>query len=263
MVLVGASNCNAPSLYPRRYVVLIISKDHELTHDWDIVILWNLDIRRSIILSKPRVHFGPYGPYMFCLDFGFDEKKSEFKVVRVAYFHEDNSAYTVFPPEVDVYSLSTGLLKKIIKEISRRTIEYFYSCVYLNGVTHWVLYIKNEGGYFENRLLVFDLGDERFSEMGLPKRVAHVSPLDLSVTLCRDQISVIQYAKGCNKDKFCDRFVVFGMNQYGEMESCTKKFVLVLGNRISLAIGFRINGEFLIEKCVGHLPSYDPKSKSA
>ncbi|PHT90046.1 hypothetical protein T459_05159 [Capsicum annuum] len=158
----------------------------------DTTILWNPAIRKSIILPKSRVHFGPYEPCMFCLGFGFDENNSEFNVVRIAYLQD---------------------------------------------------------------------GDERFSEMGLPKRVTHVSPLDLSVTLRRDQFFVVWYTKGCDKDEFCDRCVVFGMNRYGEMESCTKKFVLVLGNGISLAIGFGRNGEFLIGKCVGHLPSYDPERK--
>ncbi|PHT36667.1 hypothetical protein CQW23_24367 [Capsicum baccatum] len=128
---------------------------------------------------------------MLCLGFWFDEKKSEFKVVRIAYLQNGNGAYIVLPPEVE-----------------------------------------NKGGDFVNRLLVFDLGDERFSEMGLPKRAAHVSPLDLSVTLCGDQISVLWYAKGRNR-----------------------------GNGISYAIGFGTNGEVLVEKCVGHLLSYDPESK--
>ncbi|PHU12465.1 hypothetical protein BC332_19395 [Capsicum chinense] len=123
----------------------------------DTVILWNPAIRKSIILAKPRVHFGPYGPYMFCLGFGFDEKKSDFKVVRIAYLQDGNGAYTVLPPEVEVYSLSTGLWKTVKKDIRCRIVEYFYSSVYLKGAIHWVSYRKNEGGDFANRLLVFHL----------------------------------------------------------------------------------------------------------
>ncbi|KAM3222292.1 F-box protein like [Capsicum annuum] len=149
----------------------------------DTVILWNPAIRKSIILPKPRVHFGPYGPYMFCLGFGFDEKKCDFKVVRIAYLQDGNGAYTVLPPEVEVYSLSTGLWKTVKKDIRCRIVEYFYSSVYLKGAIHWVSYRKNEGGDFANRLLVFHLGDERFSEMGLPKRWIMFLELYVKTTL--------------------------------------------------------------------------------
>ncbi|KAF3634154.1 hypothetical protein FXO37_26635 [Capsicum annuum] len=90
----------------------------------DTVILWNPAIRKSIILPKPRVHFGPYGPYMFCLGFGFDEK-SDFKVVRTTYLQDGNGAYTVLPPEVEVYSLSTGLWKTFGVELLSISIVVF------------------------------------------------------------------------------------------------------------------------------------------
>ncbi|PHT36668.1 hypothetical protein CQW23_24368 [Capsicum baccatum] len=218
----------------REHYCLDTHLNGKILYDWhpDVVILWNQDIRKSIILPNPRVHFGPYEPYMLCLGFRFDERKSEFKVVRIAYLQDGNGTYTILPPEVEVYSLSTGLWKTVKKDNRCRIVECVYSSFYLNGAIHWVSHIKNEGGDFMNRLLVFDLGDQRFSEMGLPKRAAHVSLLDLCVTLCGDQISVLWYAKGRNK-----------------------------GNGISYAIGFRRNGEFLVEKCVGHLLSYDPVIK--
>ncbi|KAK4369042.1 hypothetical protein RND71_012834 [Anisodus tanguticus] len=121
--------------------------------------------------------------------------------------------------------------------------------------------VENGGWGFSNGLLVFDLADEKFSEIGLPRELVHVSPLDLSVSLCGGRISMFWYEKGRDFSKSCDRCAVWVMNQYGELESWTKKFVVVLEGGLSHAIGFRGNGEFLVEKFVGDLLSYDPENK--
>lgn len=226
------------------------------------IILWNPAIRKGITLPTPRVHFGPYGPYMFCFGFGFDYKTNDHKVVRIAYLQGFNGAYTVLPPEVEVYSLSTGLWKTVnSNDISCKIVEYFYSSVYQNGAIHWVCYRKSEGGVFSNSLLVFDLSDETFSEMGLPRELVHVSPLDLTVSSCGELISMIWYEKGRDRGESCDCCAVWVMNQYGELNSWTKKFVVILERGLSHAIGFRRNGEFLVEKGVGDLISYDPERK--
>ncbi|KAM3395668.1 F-box/kelch-repeat protein [Capsicum galapagoense] len=226
------------------------------------IVLWNAGIRRSVTLPKPRVHFGPYGPYMFCLGFGFDERNSDFKVVRIAYLQNEYGAYTVLPPEVELYSSSTGLWKDVDpKGIRCKIIEYLYSSVYVNGVIHWVSCVKNEGGGFLNGLLGFDLGDEKFREMCLPQSLVRVSPMDLSVRLCGDRISVIWYEKGRDVGEACDRCGVWVMDRYGEVESWNKKFVVVLEGGISHAVGFGRNGEFMVEKFVGDLLSYDSESK--
>ncbi|XP_059282473.1 F-box/kelch-repeat protein At3g23880-like [Lycium ferocissimum] len=226
------------------------------------IVLWNPAIRKSITLPKPRVHFGPYGPYMFCLGFGFDRNNCDFKVVRIAYLQNKYGAYSVLPPEVEVYSLSSGLWRTVdSKDVRCKIIEYFYSSVYLNGAIHWVCCVKNDDGEFTSNLLVFDLTDEKFSEMCLPRELVHVSPLDLSVSLCEGQISMFWYEKGRDNGESCDCCAVWVMNQYGEVESWTKKFVVVLEGGLSHAIGFRGNGEFLVEKFVGDLMSYDPERK--
>ncbi|XP_059285001.1 F-box/kelch-repeat protein At3g06240-like [Lycium ferocissimum] len=224
------------------------------------IILWNPAIRRSITLPKPtHVQFGSYGPHI-CLGFGFDQKTHDHKVVRIAYLHDDHEANTVLPSKVEVYSLSTGLWKTVNSKIHCKIIEYVYTSVYLSGAIHWISYTENEGGEFTNSLLVFDLSKEKFSEIGLPQELVHVSPFDLSVRLCGGQISMIWFKKGCDCGESWDRCAVWVMNQYGELESWTKKFVVVLEGGISHVIGFTGNGESLVMDYNGDLLSYNPES---
>ncbi|XP_059283117.1 F-box/kelch-repeat protein At3g23880-like [Lycium ferocissimum] len=224
------------------------------------IILWNPAIRRSITLPNPHVQFGSYKSHI-CLGFGFDQKTHDHKVMRIAYLHDNHGANTVLPPKVEVYSLSTGLWKTVnSKDIHCKIIERFYTSVYLSGAIHWISYTENEGGEFTNSLLVFDLSEEKFSEIGFPRELIHVSPTDLSVSLCGGQISMIWFEKCWDCDESWDRCAVWVMNQYGELESWTKKFVLVLEGGISQAVGFRGNGESLVMEYNGDLLSYNPES---
>lgn len=89
--------------------------------------------------------------------------------------------------------MSTGLWETIDSNYSfNRKLHFEDHSIYLNGAIHWVACGENEGGDITNSLLVFDLSDETFSEIGFPRVLAaHDFELDLSVTLCGEKNSVI------------------------------------------------------------------------
>ncbi|MCD9559866.1 hypothetical protein HAX54_018192 [Datura stramonium] len=172
------------------------------------------------------------------LDFGFDHKTRYFKVANIAYPREANDYYMA-PPEVEVYKLSTGLWETVNSKGFNYKLDEDCTSVYFNGAIHWVSHSENEDGEITNNLLVFDLSDETFSEMGLPLMLAHVSSVDLSITLCGEHISVILIPRLSGEiGPLCDSCVVWVMNQYGKLESWMKKFVVDLNGEIDNAVGF-------------------------
>lgn len=98
-----------------------------------------------------------------------------------------------FPLRVEVYKLSTRLWEIIDSNCSfNHKLHFEDRSIYLNGEIHWVACGENKGGKLTNSLLVFDLSDETFSQIGFPRVLAaHDFELDLSVTLCGEKNSVI------------------------------------------------------------------------
>ncbi|XP_060182199.1 F-box protein At3g07870-like [Lycium barbarum] len=221
----------------------------------DTIILWNPTIRKTLSLPKPCIVISSPKMY-FCLGFGFDLKTQDFKVGRIAYLQGTNA-------EVEVYSLSTGVWKTVnSKGINGKLVKYFYTTTYLNGAIHWVSYRKKKNGKFTNSLLVFDLSDETFSEMGLPRWLVHVSPSVLSVSLCGDRISVFQYRKSC--EVTLESCVVSVMNQYGNKKSWRKIYTAMFKSEFEYSFAFVVSSEdnyWNPLRNFGGVLFYDPEKK--
>ena len=73
------------------------------------------------------------------------------------------------PPEVEVYSLATGEWRMVtalapIGAARRQERQTFF-----NGALHWVTMRRLSDKELINFIMVFDLGDEVFREIALPK----------------------------------------------------------------------------------------------
>ena len=69
--------------------------------------LWNPCVRKFVKLPKPNITCFSHGDYNASVGFGFDSKTNDYKVVRFVTLGEKGQKGKS-PPEVEVYSLSTG-----------------------------------------------------------------------------------------------------------------------------------------------------------
>ncbi|CAK9169333.1 unnamed protein product [Ilex paraguariensis] len=82
----------------------------------------------------------------------------------------------------------------------------------------------------------FNVGDEIFKDMNLPKLLVDANPFNLSISVCGEMITVFQYDNRL-KSKRCSVWI---MKEYGVVET---------------------NGELLMALSDGTLVLYNPKSK--
>ncbi|KAI8006507.1 F-box/kelch-repeat protein [Camellia lanceoleosa] len=112
---------------------------------------------------------------------------------------------------------------------------------------------------FCNVVLSFDIGSEVFCEMRLPKKLVSEFPLDLSVAVYGDSISVFHYDnRGPCTNRDCEVWI---MKEYGVVESWVKQFSVCLVEGISNVLGFRNNGELLVEMWNKKVVSYQTANK--
>ncbi|CAL5369162.1 unnamed protein product [Camellia sinensis] len=163
------------------------------------------------------------------------------------------------PPKVEVYALSTGKWKTVnASNVRHNMVEFFWSKAFVNGAVHWVVYSQSNS-VFCNVVLLFDTGSEVFREMRLPNKLVSEFPLDLSVAVYGDSISVFHYDnRGPCTSRDCEVWI---MKEYGVVESWFKQFSVCLVEGISNVLGFRYNGELLVEMWNKKVVSYQPANK--
>lgn len=163
------------------------------------------------------------------------------------------------PPKVEVYALSTGKWKAVnASNVRHNMVEFFLSKAFVNGAVHWVVYSQSNNSVFCNVVLLFDMGSEVFREMRLPKKLVSEFPLDLSLAVYGDSISVFHY-DNCGPCIYRDCEV--WMKEYGVVESWVKQFSVCLVEGIWNVLGFRNNGELLVEMWNKKVVSYQTANK--
>lgn len=222
------------------------------------IILWNPTIRKSITLPLPSVSFDQI--YMFVLGFGCDDKRNEYKVVRIVYRVMDNKCRVDITPQVEVYELSLDAWRSIrIDAAPQYVISELPVRVFLKGSVHWIGYIPSEedSDFRDLSLVLFDMNKEVFREMKLPG-VTGLSVLDLSIFGSGNLLSLIQYHRDTRSQWIqygsCSIWV---MKDYGKVESWTKQFSIDLQGGVGKALGLGNNAEMLLVKSSGELVSYD------
>ena len=69
--------------------------------------LWNPCVRKLVCLPIPNITYATHGGFDATIGFGFDPKTNDYKVVRLVTLL-DSLDLERSPPEVEIYSLSTG-----------------------------------------------------------------------------------------------------------------------------------------------------------
>ncbi|XP_052181421.1 F-box protein CPR1-like [Diospyros lotus] len=215
--------------------------------------LWNPSIRRILTLPTPGITFKSHGAYMLALGFGFDSKRRDYKVVRIVYLQGRNG-FNKVPPEVELYELSTGTWRGISIVAPPYEMCDYSLQANMNGAVHWIAYSPTKINGLRSLIVAFDLSDDVFKEMRLPKTLSHEYPADLSIAACGELLSLFHYNLS-SPVRCCGVWV---MEKYGMDNSWTKLFNIELLQGVSAVLGSRKNGELLVVTSDNKLVSYDP-----
>ncbi|XP_028794680.1 F-box/kelch-repeat protein At3g23880-like [Neltuma alba] len=219
-------------------------------------IIWNPSIRKYVVLPKPgvilsnreerhhRVFFG----------FGFDSRNDDFKVVRLlSSKRQDN-------PEVEVYSLSTNCWRSINTRVPPFLIStnvWKTSQMFVNGVIHWVVNCRTNGG-IRNCILTFNLAEDTFGELMLPKLLEE-SPFMVSILAGSDSLAVVLRQDSAEFDGTF--FSIWVMKEYGVMESWTEAYHFDSSRfeGISRVLALSSSGEVVLQSWSDAIVLLDPK----
>ncbi|XP_030952899.1 F-box/kelch-repeat protein At3g23880-like [Quercus lobata] len=134
--------------------------------------LWNPCVKKYVRLPFPYLLTA--GFYTVAVGFGFDSKTNDYKVVMFVtrgYSHDHEVEVEV---EVGVYSLATGKWREATAErpkcaVRNTVIVDLRLQAFVNGALHLVCHKTTPEIRFLYFVLVFDLEDEVFREIPLPK----------------------------------------------------------------------------------------------
>ncbi|CAI9089434.1 OLC1v1024006C1 [Oldenlandia corymbosa var. corymbosa] len=227
--------------------LLYLSDNHHRENNY----IWNPSIRRYVKLPPPT---NPPSNFTSVTGFGSD-CRGDYKVVRVVYCEGDGGDLTL-PPEVEVYSLSTGFWRRLLNVEIDAFISFAGTThAPLNGAWHWISYSPHraaDGGCL-CLILRFDIANELFSEIMLPDELSLVNCLNLVVNVYMGQLCVTaNHVRGYE--------YIWVMKQYGVKESWTRLFTIDLAKCAGGFVGFRKN-DIVAFTNQGHgLVTFDPQT---
>ncbi|KAL4613980.1 hypothetical protein ACB092_07G022000 [Castanea dentata] len=203
--------------------------------------LWNPCVRKFVKLPIPNITFFSHGGYDATVGFGFDSKTNDYKVVRFVTLKEKGQKGKS-PPEVEVYSLSTGKWRMVTASPPIGAARGREQEAFVNGALHWVF----------REIALPKLSDQNGDEYWV--RVS-ISAYGNSLALFQQGFSI-------------HRLSIWVMKDYADASSWTKirtlpDAFLVEGVPRSHCIpkGFRKSGEVILELYGGYLISRDLETK--
>ena len=231
-------------------------------------ILWNPSIRKAISLPpSPVVNVPVFYKAVDHLGFGYDPITDDYKLVRLVYLQGgfSHNEYETDPPTVQIYTLRTGAWRTIPGRGSRFIIVEKFSLGFVNGSVHWFAEDDNDSdddddddAMVRNMIISFDIKDEVFHEMAVPKCLEGRLELKMKVAVLGGLLALVP----CNSDPDisvpCNS--VWVMKEYGVVESWTKLYDIKVGEDLESVVGFTKNGEVLVSMA-GKLLSFNPSSQ--
>lgn len=212
------------------------------------VILYNPSIQKIRKIDDPPDH-GPDEYSHFVVGFGFVSRIFEFKIVVIAYYLDSLKLNCVL-----VYSLSTNSWKKLKDMIAPcYLIKGWSSNVFVNGFVNW-LTSKDVIRGVSHMIMAFDLDDERFRVLELPKMIVpNYNQVCLASSMNGNYLSLCAHYLVPNGD----RWDMWAMSDYGVVDSW-KKVCVVSQPELSIPpLLIRDDHEILVVMDDGRLMLYD------
>uniref|UniRef100_A0A2N9HSX7 F-box domain-containing protein n=1 Tax=Fagus sylvatica TaxID=28930 RepID=A0A2N9HSX7_FAGSY len=243
---------------------LIVNKVHHF-------FLWNPCVRKFVKLPYPNLTYKTHGGVSASIGFGFDAKTNDYKVVRMVNLPNPNSNSKNLRrdrPKVEVYTLSTGEWRMVTAALPPIcTVLGLQQVAFVNGALHWLAFRWTDDDLIYHFVLVFELEDEVFREIQLPELPGYENTYDLDgpVSVYKNCLALFKkrYYRHYridffeNKEGSSDQNI-WVMKEYGVASSWTKVFTITDQDPdMPFAIGFRRNGEFVLQVESGQLISVD------
>ncbi|KAH6834095.1 hypothetical protein C2S53_013882 [Perilla frutescens var. hirtella] len=175
--------------------------------EYSSLFLLNPSMRTCRKLPAPK--FPPLGRNQsFVYGLGYDSAGDDYKILKILYCSKGEL-------ETELYSLRSDSWRKILAFPTMK-ISCLSFCSFVNGALHWLCHWP-ESSY---AVVSFDLSTEEYGEVELPEHSPTINLLD-------DKVNV---AVSSGKFCFClsyrstRNFVLWVMEEYGVVESWTKKF---------------------------------------
>ncbi|CAL5391037.1 unnamed protein product [Camellia sinensis] len=224
-------------------------------------LLWNPSIRRFLTLPESGYSISDSN-LRFVFGFGFDHRCNDYKVLKIGYLNDFKTGGSVLC-KVELYTLSTHSWRPVC--VVDFKFEFFIntSSAFVNGAVHWVAFdpAKKRGSAI--LIVAFDMGNEVFREISLPNYQTngrlHTST---AVAVLGESLAVIDFESDLVPTDLICNFHIWVMEEYGVIESWTKRYTVIGQHIFSNVLGFRRNGDVLIIQggLPGELVSYDPQS---
>jgi F-box interacting protein len=212
------------------------------TKEGRFCVLWNPSIQKVILLPKPNLGFHDWFDQF--VGFGYDPMTDDFKLVRLAYHRRtDDLGYKIFPPLVEIYTLRTGIWRVITAPDPPYVIQRRSSSAFVSGALHWPAHTPQ--GVFRNVIMWFNVKDEAFGEVGMPKSLEGRKDLNFTVGLVNGLLALAplnQFGFGNEPP-----YALWVMKEYGVAESWTELFDVRIGEFYG-AIGLTESCEVLADK---------------
>lgn len=176
------------------------------------------------------------------MGFGFDEVANDYKVVRVYDYTCNFKAYE-FEVHAEVYSLRKDEWKQI--EASE-----WYFCgesLSANGAIHWLT---------KNVIIAFDLHDETFHKIELPKE-SYIAE-EKCLLLYKGSLAFLGISVAENRDR--THVDIWVMKVYSATDSWTRQFNGVIEGASLKYFKFTRSGKLIFEREGNMLASWDPET---
>ncbi|XVF78155.1 hypothetical protein PTKIN_Ptkin14bG0106500 [Pterospermum kingtungense] len=217
-------------------------------------IFWNPSIQKYIELPKPSISC-----YNLVFGFGFDSRTNDHKLLKVALEGKTSIKAYLFSLNENSWKRVTASFPQYAMETQSWTTGASQIATFVNGAFHWVGYQGEQGFRYRCMILGFDISTEQFFVLSLPESLIGCFPLQLLIMKYEE--SSIAVVKTDWEDDEQDYLWV--MKKYGVVGSWAK--VLPLADhsdqsgfeRSPTVLGFRKNGEVLLEVIGPELASYD------
>ncbi|KAF5735368.1 F-box protein [Tripterygium wilfordii] len=231
------------------------------------IFLWNPTIRKFLSLPPPPVSFSHYSTHVYDLGFGFDCLSDDYKVVVLWFPKREHGNASPSRPQVFVYSLSTNSWRNISAMALPpfKVVRFHMTQAYVNGAIHWVasggINRLTDDELHSDFILRFNVSDERFDRMCLPKCSATNGTWKLVASSLHKQLSAARY----DRDRLHFDCSIWTMKEYGVSESWTMPHMVSLGptgrnRRWTCVLGSMGDGDLILFRDMDQLYSYEPVS---
>ncbi|KAH7845872.1 hypothetical protein Vadar_006904 [Vaccinium darrowii] len=200
------------------------------------------------------------------LGFGFDPFTNAYKVVRFAMMSTDIPVRGI-DEMVEIYDSSTDSWREVEAESPIKSGLHCCHDSYVswNGHFFWYAYAAYHYHNPSRVIMAFSMTDEVFEEMPVPEICQLDQHSEMKLFILNDSLAMVIYPNQWSNPfvfppeefLFEKSFDIWVMHEENFEMSWTKKFTVGPFQGLDWALGFRLNGEFLVENGYGQMMSYN------